>query len=285
MTLQATLTEAIRTLTPSSPTPDVDALYLLCHVLNTNSAWIFLHADTELNPQQNAQFQEFIARRVQGTPIAYLLKMRGFWSLDFYVNEHVLIPRPETELLVELALHNIDKENAEIADLGTGSGAIALSLAHERPLWQIDATDISEEALKVARHNAQNLELKNIHFYKGSWCQALPKNNYDLLISNPPYLSQDDPHRLEGDLRFEPQHALVSGLSGLEAYEIIIKEARLYLNDSGLLMLEHGYTQREAIFKLLAENHYHNIKAINDYAGHPRVLIASKPMLSAPIQT
>lgn len=276
MKLQQALQNAIAQLSSSSPTPDVDALYLLTYVLNTNTAWIFLHPDITLAPTDNEHFQHLINLRAQGQPIAYLTQTRGFWSLDFTVNEKVLIPRAETELLVELALKFLPEEQScQIADLGTGSGAIALSLAHERPNWHLDAVDASADALAVAQLNAQNLQISNVNFYQGSWCEALPQKKYDAIISNPPYLATEDPHLRQGDLRFEPQHALVAGPTGLEAYELIITQAKNYLKPQGLLILEHGFAQREDLIKLLKKIHYKNIQTFDDYQNLPRVIIAT----------
>jgi release factor glutamine methyltransferase len=194
------------------------------------------------------------------------------------VNEHVLIPRPETELLVELALKHLPKEqNCKVADLGTGSGAIALSLSNERPNWHITATDMSMEALNLAQENAKAQQLSNIDFQQGPWCEALREKNYDAIISNPPYLAENDVHLIEGDLRFEPQSALVAGATGLETYEIIISQAKDYLKPLGLLILEHGFDQRAALIKLLQTHHYQNIETFNDYQNLPRAITAKKP--------
>lgn len=275
MNIKEALALAIEAITPASPSAEIDAIYLLTHVLKTNTAWLFLHHDEMLTDAQQQGFFELTKKRSQGLPIAYLTKTRGFWALDLMVNEQVLIPRPETELLVELALKILPEDQVcHIADLGTGSGAIALSLAHERPNWQIDAVDLSKEALNIATLNAQNLQLNNIHFYHGSWCQALPHQNYDAIISNPPYLSQNDPHLQQGDLRFEPKMALASGITGLEAYELIIKQAKNYLKPKGLLMLEHGFEQRAALSYLLEQANYQNLQVFDDYQNHPRVIMA-----------
>jgi release factor glutamine methyltransferase len=236
MKIKEALARAITQLETNSPTPDVDALYLLTHVLNSNTAWIFLHSDDELNDAHYQAFSRLITLRTQGRPSAYLTKTRGFWALDFIVDERVLIPRPETELLIELTLQALPKnQSCKVADLGTGSGAIALSLAHERKHWQIDAVDQSIDALTVAKLNAKQLQLPQVNFYCGSWCTPLPSKDYDAIISNPPYLANDDPHLATGDLRFEPQTALASGTTGLEAYAEIIATAKNYLKDQGVL--------------------------------------------------
>jgi release factor glutamine methyltransferase len=281
MKIKEALAAAITQLEASSPTPDVDALYLLAHVLNSNTAWIFLHSDDALSETHDQAFSRLIALRAQGLPIAYLTKTRGFWALDFIVDERVLIPRPETELLIELTLQVLPKDPiCKVADLGTGSGAIALSLAHERKHWQIDAVDQSSDALTVAKLNAKQLELPQVNFYCGSWCQPLPSKDYDAIISNPPYLANDDPHLAQGDLRFEPQKALASGTTGLEAYAEIIATAKDYLKDQGLLILEHGFEQRDALVAMLAAHEYQELQVFDDYQGLARVVMATRPLKS-----
>lgn len=278
MNIKEALALGITQLEATSPTPDVDALYLLTHVLNSNTAWIFLHNDDALDETQQHTFLKLIASRAQGLPIAYLTKTRGFWALDFMVDERVLIPRPETELLIELTLQALpEDQNCKIVDLGTGSGAIALSLAHERKHWQIDAVDQSSDALTVAKLNAQQLRLPQVNFYCGSWCEPLPTKDYDAIISNPPYLANDDPHLAQGDLRFEPQTALASGATGLEAYAEIITTAKEYLKNQGLLILEHGFEQRAALVAMLRAHGYQALQVFDDYQGLARVVIATKP--------
>lgn len=275
MSIKSNLFEAQKYLENNSPTPDIDALYLMTHILQKDSTWIFMHSNDEISEQQHNAYWNLIKARRHGQPIAYLTNTRGFWTLDLKVNEHVLIPRPETELLIELILHNLnEQENKKIADLGTGSGAIALSIATERQNWHVDATDISPDALSIAKHNAKIHNINNVNFYQGFWCKALPNNNYDAIISNPPYLSEDDIHAQQGDLRFEPKHALISGASGLEAYEQIIKQSKNHLKPNGLLILEHGFEQQEEIIKLLEQEHYQNIQGIRDYQNLPRAIIA-----------
>ena len=179
--------------------------------------------------------------------------------------------------MIEVTLQALPKEQiCKVADLGTGSGAIALSLAHERKHWQIDAVDQSSDALTIAKLNAQQLELPQVNFYCGSWCQRLPSKDYDAIISNPPYLAHDDPHLTQGDLRFEPQTALASGTTGLEAYVEIIATAKDYLKDQGLLILEHGFEQREAIVAMLAAHDYQELHVFDDYQGLARVIMATK---------
>ena len=211
-------------------------------------------------------------KRLAGEPIAYILGKKEFWSLEFTIDEKVLIPRPETELLVEIILQ-IDSSCINIADLGTGSGAIAIALAKERPNWQITATDISEEALEVARSNAQKLEIQNIEFYCGDWGEALPDKKYDVIVSNPPYIDKNDPHLKQGDVKFEPKIALESG-DGLSSIRKIIAQAKSRLKTNGLLVLEHGHDQSKAIQHLLQKYNYKDIVPHKDLANIYRAIMA-----------
>ncbi len=241
---------------------------LLAHVLKKPRSYILAHRDEPLTPVLQIQFDELWNRFQQGEPIAYLIGHKEFWSLDLIVNEHVLIPRPETELLVELVLKHTE-EKVRIADLGTGSGAIALALARERPHWEIYATDQSQEALNVAKQNAEHLSLSNIQFLLSHWCEALPKFFFDIIVSNPPYIAEGDSHLK--DLRYEPQAALVSGRKGLDAMAEIIPSAIHYLKPGGMLFIEHGYNQGSAVTHLFKSCGYNHIQTHKDYAGLDRV--------------
>lgn len=191
-----------------------------------------------------ARFEALLARRQAGEPVAYLLGRQGFWSLELEVSPATLIPRPETELLVELALARLPAgQSLRVADLGTGSGAIALALARERPQAHVVATDASAEALTVARRNAARLGLGRVEFRDGDWLVPLAQERFDLIASNPPYIEQDDPHLAQGDLRFEPPAALASGADGLDAIRVIVRDAGRHLHPGGWLLLEHGWNQ------------------------------------------
>lgn len=258
-----------------STTPRLDLEILIGFILDKPRAFLYSHPETILTQEQANKLEELIKRRNTGEPIAYITGTKEFWSLELTVNNNVLIPRPETELLVELALGKVTNKTAIIADLGTGSGAIALALAKERPNWQIIATDFSQPALDIAKHNAKKLYLNNVYFYTGSWCDALPDLEFDLIISNPPYIAQDDPHLSQKDIRFEPQSALVSG-NGLSDLNTIIAQASGKLKPNGWLMLEHGYDQSQAVQDLLHYHQYKNIAPYKDVAHINRIVIACK---------
>lgn len=254
-----------------STTPRLDAELLLAHVLNVSRGYCYAHPEQELTIEQQLHLQALIQERLAGEPIAYLIGRQAFWKDDFLVTPSTLIPRPETELLVQILLSELPMESEiQVADLGTGSGVIALSLAKERPTWQITATDFSKEALQVAKENAQEMHVKNVHFSQGSWCLALPHQLYHAIVSNPPYIAERDPHLEWGDVRFEPRNALVSGPDGLSAMQEIISNAGDYLHKGGLLLLEHGFEQGEAVRSLLEKCGFSRIKTERDLAGHER---------------
>ena len=211
-------------------------------------------------------------RGAAGEPIAYITGSREFFSLDLVVTPDVLIPRPETELLVELALEKIPREAVvQIADLGTGSGAIALAIAHERPNAQVLATDASAAALDVARGNAQRLGLMNVEFAQGEWCAALGDRVFNIIVSNPPYIAVGDAHLREGDLRFEPPLALSSGADGLDAIRTIARDARRHLVRGGWLLFEHGYDQGQPVREIFAANGYADAMTAHDLEGRDRI--------------
>ncbi|MDO8954902.1 MAG: peptide chain release factor N(5)-glutamine methyltransferase [Gammaproteobacteria bacterium] len=268
------LQQATLALLASSDTAKLDAELLLAHALQQPRTYLYTWPEQSVNPEQIHAFLSLVDKRIAGQPIAYLLGNREFWSLSLEVNPKVLIPRPETELLVETALSLPLSEQAIIADLGTGSGAIALSLSVERPEWEIYATDYASAALEVAELNAKRLDLGTIHFLQGSWCQALPALLFDAIISNPPYIDKEDPHLHEGDVRFEPRSALVADNKGLSDLDCIIKQARGYLKPGGYLLLEHGYNQAQAVVEIFADYGYQAIENRKDLAGVERVSLA-----------
>jgi len=273
MTLNKTLQAATQALSASSESPRLDAEILLAHLLKTSRAYLLAHADQVLQPAEQTQYQALINRRKQQEPIAYLCGHKEFWSLDLLVTPDTLIPRPETELLVELTLSLLpsDQTPIRVADLGTGSGAIALALARERPYWEIHALDYSSAALTIASQNATRLGLDKIHFHQGSWCKGLPKLRFDALVSNPPYLSENEWQTCPKDLHFEPNSALVSGPEGLDALEELITSAKPYLKDQGWLLLEHGNLQAKKVRALLQAAGFAQIKTQIDLAGNERV--------------
>jgi release factor glutamine methyltransferase len=259
----------------------VDAQALLGHVLGQGRAWLAAHAEDVLDRTQAESFFAMAKRRRDGEPVAYLTGVREFWGLPLLVSPAVLIPRPETETLVELALAHLPSDRpVRVLDLGTGSGAIALAIAHERPRAQVLATDRSAEALAVAGENARRLRLPNVEFACADWFEGLPRGAdgapFDLVASNPPYVAARDPHLAEGDLRFEPQAALSPGGDGLGALRTIIAGAGERLVPGGTLAVEHGYEQSEAVRALFAAAGYAEIVIARDLAGIPRVVAGGR---------
>ncbi len=254
---------------------------LFAHVLNLSRTQIMLQSSQVLTEAQQIQVHDLIARRVAGEPVAYLTGHKGFWSLELDVTPATLIPRPDTELLVELALSQVPVDTPyRIADLGTGSGAIALAIASERPLARVVATDASCEALAVAQGNAKRLKIKNVDFSQGDWCAALPHKTFDLIISNPPYIAEGDSHLKKDGLDYEPVGALVGGVTGLEAIERIVSQAKDYLVPGGGLMIEHGFDQSEAVQEIFTEAAYQEVSRHQDLGLHWRVVQAKKSPVS-----
>lgn len=272
MILQEILLSLTHQFADVSDTPKLDAELLIAHVLGKTRAEILTHPDTDVESEQYQYLKKLAEKRMQGEPMAYLLGRQEFWSLSLMVNSSVLIPRPETEDLVEWTLnHFSERDELMLADLGTGSGAIALAIASEKSCWKISATDFSEAALNVARYNASKYQLNNIHFYQGNWCDALPSKRYDVLISNPPYIPEQDQHLK--NLRHEPRAALVAGVDGLDAIRSIIQQAPAYLKEQGCLVLEHGYNQATSVRNLLQERGFVFIETYLDLAGCDRFTV------------
>ncbi|HDP88985.1 MAG TPA: peptide chain release factor N(5)-glutamine methyltransferase [Thioalkalivibrio sp.] len=273
-TLGALLAAATERLAASSESPRLDAELLLAHVLGQPRSHLFAWPDRPADGDQRVAYARLIERRANGEPVAYLTGLREFWSLPVRITADVLIPRPETELLVEVALEYLpDKPQPSIADLGTGSGVIALALARECPRCRIIATDCSEGALTTARLNAEQLHLTHIEFRLGSWFGPLEAECFDLIISNPPYIAENDPHLAQGDLRFEPKSALVSGRDGMDDLRVLAQNARRHLHAGGWLIVEHGYDQGEAVRKLLDKEGFSSIATRRDLAGVERVTL------------
>lgn len=249
-----------------------DAEWLLAHAIGHDRGWLYAHADDQVDVAVALAFRALCARRDAGEPVAYLTGRQGFWTLDLGVSPATLVPRPETELLVELALERITTDApAHLADLGTGSGAIALALASERPLARVVATDASADALAVARGNAATHRIINVEFRQGDWLAPLAGQRFDLIASNPPYIALGDPHLERGDLRFEPSLALASGLDGLDAIRAILAGAPTHLRPGGWLLLEHGWEQGAAVRALLDAAGFSQVVSVRDLESRERV--------------
>jgi release factor glutamine methyltransferase len=277
-----TLTPTLRQALAQSGLVPIDAQVLLAHVLERDRAWIAAHATDALTRDQAEKFFALAKRRREGEPVAYLVGRREFHELPLGVNADVLIPRPETETLVEVALARLPAgRDARVLDLGTGSGAIALALARERPQARILATDISDAALVVARDNADRLALANVSFLRSDWYGSLDlpeyRSAFDLIVSNPPYIARADPHLAEGDLRFEPAVALSPGEDGLVALRAIIEGAGALLVRGGWLVVEHGHDQAEQTRALFETGGFAALASARDLAGTSRVALGRRP--------
>jgi release factor glutamine methyltransferase len=266
------LEEAASTLSLCSDSALLDAEVLLCLVLDKQRSFLRAWPDKELQSEHTALFWTLIQKRQKGIPIAYITGNREFWSRDFYVTPDVLIPRPETELLVELSLKLVPATKPfSVIDLGTGSGIIAITLATERPYINVSATDISLAALRIARLNASKHCANNIQFYQSDWFDNVPDAKFNLIISNPPYIAENDSHLQQGDLRFEPHTALCAAEQGLRDIKIIAGCARNRLEYGGHLFIEHGYNQQQPVQTVFKDFHYDNVQTVTDLSGQPRV--------------
>lgn len=248
----------------------IDARALLRELLGQSDAWLIAHGDEALDEAQSRQYAALVARRTAGEPVAYITGRREFHGRDFAVTPATLIPRPETEMLVELALQRAP-QGGRVLDLGAGSGCIGVTLAAERPDLQVTLVDVSSEALDVARRNAQRWAPANTVLLQGDWFSALGGQRYDLIVSNPPYVADGDAHLAQGDLRFEPRAALASGADGLDAIRRIVAGVPAHLEPGGLLLIEHGYDQHAACTALLQRAGLHDVFSARDLAGVLRV--------------
>ncbi len=256
---------------PDSPSAKLDAEWLLAAALGKGTSYLRTWPDREVLPEVEARFAAYLERRRLGEPVAYILGRQGFWSLDLEVAPHTLIPRPDTELLVETALEMLPAGPADVLDLGTGTGAIALALASERSTWRLTGVDRISEAVTLAARNAQRLGLGNVGFIESQWFSSLAGQRYGLIVSNPPYIPASDPHLLQGDVRFEPSSALVAGGDGLDDIRLIIEQTPTHLLPSGWLILEHGYDQAVAVRTLLFDGGFVDVDSRKDFGGHERV--------------
>ena len=277
MNIQLALRQASKALAGSSPSAILDAQVLLTHVLRCNTAHLAAWPEKTLSDAQLADFQKLVKQRRQGVPVAHLTGSREFWSLDFSVDNSTLIPRPETETLVEYLLDNFgNREYLKLLDMGTGTGAIAISIATERPGWEIVASDISEQALELARQNCSRHDTSNVTLIHSDWFQNIDTENFDIIISNPPYIASDDPHLSQGDVRFEPQSALSSGVTGMDDIEHLCSQAKNYLLQDGWLIVEHGYNQKQLVAECFVKNGYIEINQQQDLSGHTRMTAGKK---------
>jgi release factor glutamine methyltransferase len=275
----STLQQALATATArlqASDSAALDAQLLLAQVLGKDRSWLYAWPEQELTAEQEREYQALCARRERGEPVAYLLGRRAFRDFEVEVSPAVLIPRPETELLVELALQLGAGLTGKVADLGTGSGVVALALAAERPDWQVYGTELRADAQIVAAANFRKAGLRNLRLLAGYWCVPLPGRDFVLIVSNPPYIDAEDPHLHSGDVRFEPRSALVAGEEGLADLRHIAGQAREYLLDGGWLLLEHGWQQGRAVRKLLAALGYTEISTHRDQGDRERVTVGRK---------
>jgi release factor glutamine methyltransferase len=252
--------------------PDIDVQILLCFVLECSPVRLMTATEATLTEAQWQTFSQLIERRKQGEPVAHLTGSRGFWSLDLAVDASTLIPRPDTELLVSLALAKL-KPGMCVADLGTGTGAIALSLAAERPDIHVIATDLQADALTLAERNRQRHELENVSLIRMAWLGGFQSQVFDLIVSNPPYIEVSDPHLSQGDVRFEPLSALVSGEDGLDDIRQIVTQARRCLKPDGWLLVEHGYDQSQRVQALFVEAGFEQVSAHQDFGGQDRAVM------------
>lgn len=261
----------------ASPSPRLDAEVLMCHVLGVSRAWLYTWGDRDAEPLVRARFEALIAARAQGRPVAHLVGEREFWGLTLKTSDATLIPRPDTECLVEAALARGAAEKGQLVDLGTGTGAIALAFASERPGWQVTGVDLSPQAVALAADNAAALGLSRVRFLQSDWFAALSGERFSLVVANPPYLADDDPHLGQGDVRFEPRSALVAGDEGLADLYWLVGEARDHLVPGGWLLLEHGLEQGAAVRQALEDAGYSDVATLEDLGARDRVSLGRWP--------
>lgn len=273
--VESTLKKAVQQLQESgSDSPSLDAAVLLCHALDKPRSFLLTWPDKILSSSELTAFQVLLGRRLAGEPVAYIVGEREFWSLPLKVSPSTLIPRPDTERLVEIALDKASNHQGDILDLGTGTGAIALALASELPKRQVWGVDLKPEAQQLAQSNADALNISNTRFMAGSWFDPIPTGTeFALIVSNPPYIEKEDPHLTQGDVRFEPLSALVAEEKGLADIKHIATKARDYLAEQGWLMFEHGFEQGEAVRELLISLGYAQVATYKDYGDNDRVTI------------
>jgi len=270
MDFQHWLRDATRRLS-AGESPKRDAEILLGFVTGRSRTFIMAFGETSLTASELEQLEALLARREQGEPVAYLVGEREFWSLPLSVSPATLIPRPDTECLVEQALLRLPASQQKVLDLGTGTGAVALAIASERQDCQLTGVDLQPEAVKLAQHNAQKLAISNASFEQGSWFTPVAGQQFAVIVSNPPYIDAADPHLAEGDVRFEPASALVADNAGLADLQTLIEHAPQHLLPGGWLLLEHGWQQAQQVQQLFRQAGYHQVATVKDYGGNDRV--------------
>ena len=256
-----------------SDSPGLDCELFLCFVLGVDPSYSKTWPERQVSDDHLAQFDGLLQRRIAGEPVAYLIGTQGFWSLDLEVSPATLIPRPETELLVEVALELSLPDQASVLDLGTGTGAIALALAAERSRWNVLAVDLQQQAVNLAERNRQRYQLNNVRLLASDWFTAIPTQRFDLIVSNPPYIEANDPHLGQGDVRFEPASALVSGDDGLDDLRLVCSQSGDYLANGGWLLLEHGFDQGAAVRELLERAGFNSVETRPDLNGIERLTL------------
>ena len=260
----------------ASESPAVDAKFLLCHVLDCANTYLMTYPEQMLSNTAMTKYQNHVDQRKQGIPVSYIIGKQDFWTLTLQVNEHTLIPRPETELLVEQTLHLNNLVKPQILDLGTGTGAVALALASELPQANIYAVDRIIEAVELAQLNAQQLQLSNVQIFQSDWFAQLTTQAFDFIVTNPPYVESESRWLGEGDVRFEPLSALVAGSDGLDDIRYIIEHAKAWLKPGAWLLIEHGYNQADLIAQIFKDFEYQAIQCLEDYSSIPRISFAQK---------
>ncbi|UXZ53047.1 peptide chain release factor N(5)-glutamine methyltransferase [Halomonas sp. 7T] len=278
MTFDALLNNAAQRLQlAGSPSPRLDAEVLMEFATGHSRTWLYTWGDRECPTWEHARFEALIAARAQGQPVAYLTGVREFWGLPLATSPTTLIPRPDTETLVEAALARAQTSTGRLLDLGTGTGAIALAFASEKPGWKVVGADIRPEAVALATQNAGSLNITNATFLVSDWFSALalPASaaTFDIIVSNPPYIAADDPHLAQGDVRFEPRSALVAAADGMADLLHVITTAKAYLTPGGWLALEHGYQQAPSVRQALKQAGYQSVESVQDIGGHERVTL------------
>ncbi|MDN3488447.1 MULTISPECIES: peptide chain release factor N(5)-glutamine methyltransferase [unclassified Pseudoalteromonas] len=276
-TVENAIATGANLLASSSDSAKLDAQVLLLNILQKPRSYLFTWPEKQLTDQQYQAFQHACERRLQGEPVSHITGCREFWSLQLEVNPTTLIPRPDTETLVELALECEVPKNAKVLDLGTGTGAIALALGSEMPTWDITAVDRIDDAVALAKRNQQRLAINNVTVEQSNWFSALKNKKFDLIVTNPPYIEHDDVHLYQGDVRFEPLSALIADDAGMADIKQIITQSRDYLHASGYLLIEHGFEQSAAVRHIFNQMAFINVSTVKDLGNNDRVTFGQWP--------